>query len=1074
MTRCLTTVVLLFTLASSAWASEAPYVRAITPEGKILASAFDKPSGAIPIIVQFRDRPLFARGNTRKTLADRFATFERDLATIDRARVSANSTERASRIDERYSRVFAGAALTVSAETLAKIQQLDYVRSVHVDRTMHALLDRSVPKIKAPEVWATYGTRGSGAVVAILDTGIDYTHPAFGNGFGPGHRVIGGHDFINDDDDPMDDEGHGTHVAGIVGANGGGIVGVAPEVTFLAYKVLNENGSGAESKVIAGVERAVDPNGDGNPADHADIANLSLGGPGDPDDPLTQAVETATAAGVVFCVASGNDGIFHAINSPGNAPSAITVGATTIDDEMAAFSSRGPVGGTLAIKPDVVAPGVEINSAAPGGSSVALSGTSMATPHIAGVAALLRAIHRDWPVADIKAAIVGTAEPLDADVMEQGGGRVDAWRAAGADVVALPGVLSFGLCDANTPHWMTSAIVTLVNHGNAARTLTLQAPSPRAGVAIALDATSVTLAAGATREVRVSLDLDNALVPSPTEGSFSIGGEIEITGGAMPLHVPWAFVKGAVVTVDYDGPEAYAAFFTSTTGAASGHIFGDLAQHETTTLLPIGTYDVSVFPSPIVFTDGRQRIIVLEQQQLDGKKTVAVSRTNASLSVTPSAADERGASLESGDRECESVVALLPPHNASLPAIIVSADAGFLASPMSERMTLLPFARCIDTAHRSVYSAQFAPLRGITASQRPTIGAADWTRVPVRVRIPSTAIAPRVTLLTGWAWHDTNISSEAVGRGVPATGTWEGSIFLTQQQHELMSAMGFVTVQSDLYSDPQPAPRITTLVSPKIRRTVEGVEPWPYGTNAPTTYIAQPGELLEFGDGLTHLLLNMSMREGVATLLPAFKGALDEDVTNYARGTQLTLRDGAGNVVRTGDAGWQNVLTELDRYDLTITKTNGALHATFDTSRADSIPPSLTSLRALDADGHNTSVLTKGEASTLLFSAIDTVPNPTDGTVTNAAIHSMTARWRVHGTENWTPLAMTTISTEIEALAHPPAGTTFRADLSPAATTPQSIDLTFHCEDASGNAFDWTLSPALTVVDVARRRTSRH
>src|SRR5438874_175003 len=184
----------------------------------------------VGVIVEFRDAPLFAREGliaaasaqqraaAMQRFEARFAQFSDDLG--------AGGT-----IGQRYERVFAGVSARVSRADLARIRALSYVAAVHIDHPMYTLLDESVAKIQANQVWVEYGTRGKGVVVAVIDTGIDYKHPALGGSFGKGARVVSGYDFVNKDGDPMDDNGHGTHVAGIIGANGAGMVGVAPEVS---------------------------------------------------------------------------------------------------------------------------------------------------------------------------------------------------------------------------------------------------------------------------------------------------------------------------------------------------------------------------------------------------------------------------------------------------------------------------------------------------------------------------------------------------------------------------------------------------------------------------------------------------------------------------------------------------------------------------------------------------------------------------------------------------------------------------------------------------------------------------
>ncbi|MCX5384579.1 S8 family serine peptidase [Streptomyces sp. NBC_00083] len=198
---------------------------------------------------------------------------------------------------------------------------------------MHVLTDTSVPLVNAPQVWrrkdpAGNGADGRGTTVAVLDSGVDYTHPDLGGGFGEGHKVVGGYDFANGDADPMDDNGHGTHVAGIIAgraAEKGGVTGVAPGASILAYKVMNDAGEGYTSDIVAGIEAAIDP---ANPH-RADVINLSLGGQGDGTDPLGAAATAAVRAGVVVVASAGNEGPSSGtISTPAAADGVIAVGAS--------------------------------------------------------------------------------------------------------------------------------------------------------------------------------------------------------------------------------------------------------------------------------------------------------------------------------------------------------------------------------------------------------------------------------------------------------------------------------------------------------------------------------------------------------------------------------------------------------------------------------------------------------------------------------------------------------------------------------------------------------------------------
>lgn len=262
-------------------------------------------------------------------------------ASVERAAVAAQRTMLSaaadSGIDARVEHEFTGlihaVALTVDADDVAALAELPGVADVVPDERVRAATDVSVPLLGAPEVWEQEApgggpADGTGTVVAVIDTGIDYTNPSLGGAFGPGQKVVAGHDFVNGDADPMDDNGHGTHVAGIVAGTGAGsaaTTGVAPGAQLTAYKVLDGWGAGWESDIIAGLEAAVDP---ASPY-RADVVNLSLGGPGDGTDPVGLAATAATEAGVVVVAAAGNSGPGEqTVGSPALADGVLSVGAS--------------------------------------------------------------------------------------------------------------------------------------------------------------------------------------------------------------------------------------------------------------------------------------------------------------------------------------------------------------------------------------------------------------------------------------------------------------------------------------------------------------------------------------------------------------------------------------------------------------------------------------------------------------------------------------------------------------------------------------------------------------------------
>jgi len=352
-----------------------------------------------------------------------------------------------------------------------------YVKKIWLDKKVHVCLNDSVPLIGVPELWNA-GYNGTGIQIAIIDTGIDDTHPDLDdlddnpNTFDP--KVIRKVNFSNDD--TTDDlHSHGTHCAGIAAGtgamSGGKNRGVAPGAKLWNVKVLNQYGWGDDSWVVAGINYAAyGPDGIPHSGDEADVISMSLGGDAtDGSDPASLAVDRAVRLGVVVVIAVGNEGEYLQIRSPGCAKQAISVGASFKQDEIATFSSRGP---TLdyRVKPDVLAPGVFINSTVPENLTGAYyqlkSGTSMAAPHVAGSAALLLQAVGTLPAnlslpSYVKDVLISTAKDLGYDVYTQGGGRIYLPSAASTDIVADPATISFS--DTQDKENLQNATITFYN-----------------------------------------------------------------------------------------------------------------------------------------------------------------------------------------------------------------------------------------------------------------------------------------------------------------------------------------------------------------------------------------------------------------------------------------------------------------------------------------------------------------------------------------------------------------------------------------------------------------------------------
>ncbi|RKT55727.1 S8 family serine peptidase [Saccharothrix australiensis] len=478
------------------------------------------------------------------------------------------------------------------------------VTSIRLDRKVRASeLDWNLTRVGAPGAWSA-GLTGAGTTVAVVDSGVDAGHPDLAG-------KVTSEDFTGSGT-TADQAGHGTHVASIVAgtgaAAGGARKGVAFDARLLSAKVLDANGEGQASWVIAGLEWAT--------ARGAKVVNVSLGGRAtEGPDPLRDAVDRLSAtSGALFVVAAGNRGWGqYTIDSPGVAESALTVGATTRTDAIAWFSSRGPAIGRSGLKPDLVAPGEEITAARAEGTGgepgpyTTMQGTSQATPHVAGAAALLAQQHPEWSAQQLKGALVGTATPLPnagLTAFDQGAGSLDLAGATTTPLVAEPSTLDFGLWKYPQTGPLTRT-VTLRNHGAAPHVVdltaslrALPAATPAPAGMLTVSPGTVTVPAGGTATATVTLD------PAPG-GPGQYDGVLSVTpqGARSPLvRLPVGLEKEAesydlkVGVVDRNGaPWAGGAVDVyPITDGLSRHYTVRLDEHgRGSTRIPPGPYQVS-------------------------------------------------------------------------------------------------------------------------------------------------------------------------------------------------------------------------------------------------------------------------------------------------------------------------------------------------------------------------------------------------------------------------------------------------------------------------------------------------
>ncbi|MDF6042667.1 S8 family serine peptidase [Streptomyces sp. JH14] len=461
---------------------------------RLIADGYDDAhTSRLPLIVRYTAAA--ARSRTQPKVAG--STIVRRLDSIQGAAVAQNRKQ----APAFWSALTGGSG---SAARSAHPAFAGGVAKVWLDGKVKADLADSTAQIGAQKVWAE-GDTGKDVKVAVLDTGVDTEHPDLAG------QVDATASFIPEEPEITDYHGHGTHTASTIAGTGSASDGKERGVSFGARleigKVLNGRGSGQESWIIAGMEWAARDQ-------QAKIVSMSLGGGGDATDPMSQAVdELSRETGALFVIAAGNGGP-QSIGSPGAADSALTVGAVDYSDHLASFSSTGPRGGDAGLKPEITAPGVDILAARSqygegSGYYTTMSGTSMATPHVAGAAALLAAAHPDWTGQQLKEALVSSAKATPSYTpYEAGSGRVDALAAVHSTVFATASAFSGFHAWPQKPGETDVRKVTYTNTGDAPVTLDLAIDSAAPAGLFTLSDSRVTIPAHDTATVSLTADLD--------------------------------------------------------------------------------------------------------------------------------------------------------------------------------------------------------------------------------------------------------------------------------------------------------------------------------------------------------------------------------------------------------------------------------------------------------------------------------------------------------------------------------------------------------------------------------------
>ncbi len=559
-----------------AWYAATPPPAPLSPDlMRALAAGNDAP---LRVLVFLREAPSVQslpadRGALVATMQSRFA---RDVAPLEGLLASAGVE--GDLLARRDLWIVHALALTARPALIERLRRSPAVAEIRLDVLRRYLPEDEAPvevegtagspwgltTVEAPRVWATLRISGTGAVVAGMDTGVDWMHPELHDRYFGLHGGLADHthawfDAVNGGTYPYDDHGHGTHT---LGTAVGETVGVAPGARWMAVKVLSGDGYGYDSWILAGFQWLLAPGGE--PALAPDVVNCSWGNSQGTATVFQEAIAALEQAGVFVAFAAGNSGPSEgSVGSPASLPGLFAVGALDPYGAVPYFSSRGP-SPWGEVKPCVVAPGVNVRSALPGGTYGEGSGTSMATPHVSGIVALMRAVSPTLPVATMAAILTGTACPLSTTVPnnESGWGAVDAYAALCR--VAQPAFLSGTVRDlAGEP--LPTARITAEPRDGLHPSVGFDADEAgRYEAALASDRYTVTAAAfgylpqsvgGLLLLTGTTTRLDFHLTPRPTG---TLAGRITVLPDGLPPTRPLSLrVEGTPVATSPDATGRY-------------------------------------------------------------------------------------------------------------------------------------------------------------------------------------------------------------------------------------------------------------------------------------------------------------------------------------------------------------------------------------------------------------------------------------------------------------------------------------------------------------------------------------
>ena len=1063
------------------------------------------------VIIQFADD----RQETEKALRGLTSRREKRTYLIKRLKAQANKSQaRITRLLDQRARdgqvrqrrhfwIANAIAVTATRELIAELATHPDVLSICEDTIEHQpplpqtapLLDPQsyivndrawgIDQINVQPLW-DQGLDGTGVIVASLDTGVDITHPdlagkmaAIGNGEPGWFDANSGYAF------PLDQYGHGTHTLGTVlggSANSLGLrIGVAPGSRFYAVRIFGPQPA-YHSMILYAGQWILDPDGNPETDDAADVVNNSWGStePGSQDEWFRQMVNNWRAAGILPIFSAGNEGPdYGTVSAPGNYPESYSVGSTDIQDRVANSSSRGPVeyDGKTYIQPDVAAPGVGVISARAAGTDMydgqpgyvtgnnivgtdlyLASGTSMAAPHAAGMAALLLQRHPDWSVDDILAVLTETAAEIEASPLAAGNGRLEAGNIDAAQVVMTPSSIHLGEVADVVGLASRQQVVTARNISALNQTFQLNVDGPAvSGVAYSVTPSAVTLAPGASATALVEVVVDGSAAPFSSDDGLWRGRLTACAGGDFCSRVPVVFARSSGLILNAAGADAVVIHDRQ----SQGDIYLNPVYGQSWSLAP-GMYDVLVK----WLVDGENYVVVFEGVEVaaDGKTAIDADPAMADHVLTFDPLDKNGLGIAGAPR---SEVYLLR-HEVFPTGLTLSFEGTTSAHPLHINTVSAHYQLHHDAwylAQGEFYSTSQHLLAGIDRNYTLRDNPAEFVPVPL-------------------AFHLNAAELSAVEGAAPVLAYfWCG---LKEMSPDLIEQF-YIKPDPERQSYKQPtvyanagicggyasheilrAPVIKTAPDGElfVAQTMSGVEPEPL-----PSYAVRAGEAVELGLGPDHARLRPFVDPATNRLALARDGDLglaglvspqlgsrrfvplkDGSEDPAERFVRLSLWDQYNRLVASRTVGdWDSpvlatpgeylLAAELDTFWLNGHPGQTRVSYSFDSAAADSNPPYMQGFRVL-LDGRVTDTIPAGVGAAEIEAAVADAEGGTSSVVLIRHAADLV----------WSPLTVTDVNGGLSA---PLSGL----------AVPGEYGLKVQTTDAAGNQMTQTFEPAFVFGD---------